>query len=142
MHACCAARRQGCCRGLAAAALEESSSAWPAGKEVPGAASHPARPRPLHAGYVGTRVPWDTGLWRLCAVAIGVGINLAASLLVFPVTGRRAVKLKVEVRHLQRLPPALASYLQLWPHVSLHPRPEWHALAHLAWAQLPAQQLQ
>lgn len=51
----------------------------------------------IGAGYIGEIVPWDNAVWRLCAVVIGVGINLASSSLIFPVTGRRAVKHKVEV---------------------------------------------
>ena len=49
------------------------------------------------AGYVGTKVAWQTALWRLCNIVIGIGIDLAATTLIFPVTGRRAARSKIQV---------------------------------------------
>ncbi|GAB4816536.1 hypothetical protein N2152v2_003582 [Parachlorella kessleri] len=48
------------------------------------------------SGYVGTKVAWQTALWRLCNIVIGIGIDLAATTLIFPVTGRRAARSKIQ----------------------------------------------
>ena len=50
------------------------------------------------AGYVLESAQWETALWRLINVLLGVALDVSASILFLPVTSRQATKHRVQVR--------------------------------------------